>query len=203
MGWDDLDCMGLRREQNLHSFGESNRLGREADASQVYSKLGEAMKTHDERLQAIFQELPDLKASVDAGSLRVWVDDDGTHLSLLSKRVSKRAKYVHVEDAQHDAIESRAAELHDLIQKHPYIAQAIADQWAKVRIQEDGNLGIDFVNGREAHLGAFGDGFGEVAKASPAIPLPGYTKDQVDARVRLALIKHAIANGQIPDGCGI
>lgn len=161
------------------------------------------MKTHAERLQAIFQELPDLKASVDAGALRVWVDDDGTHMSVLSKRVSKRIKHVPIEDDQHDEIESRAKELHELIQKHPYLAEAIAARWAKVRIQGDGNLGIDFVNGRDVHLGAFGDGFGEVGKASPAIPLPGYTKAQVDARVRLALIKHAIANGQAPDGCGI
>jgi hypothetical protein len=155
------------------------------------------MKTHSERLQAIFQEFPHLKESVDTGTLRVWVDDDGTHMSLLSKSssVSKRIKHVHIEDDQHDEIESRAKELHDLIQKHPYIAQAISERWAKVRIQEDGNLGIDFVNGREAHLGAFGDGFGEVAKASPAIPLPGYTKEQVDARVR-----RAVANSKIDSG---
>jgi hypothetical protein len=125
------------------------------------------MKTHAERLQAIFQELPDLRASVDAGTLRVWVDDDGMHISLLSKRsyVSKRAKHVHIEDDQHDEIESRAKELHDLIQKHPYLADAIAARWAKVRIQEDGNLGIDFMNGRDVRLNTFGDGFGEVGKA--------------------------------------
>jgi hypothetical protein len=126
------------------------------------------MKTRDECLQAIFREFPNIKAAVDAGTMRVWIDDDGTERwSLISERshVSKGRKHVLIEDDQHEEIKTRAKELQDLIEKHPYVKEAIEDHWAKVVIQEDGNLGLEFTQGYPVHLHCFDtDGVAKVSR---------------------------------------
>jgi hypothetical protein len=114
------------------------------------------MKTHRERLEAIFREYPSIKASVDAGTIRIWIDDTGKeHWDLVSKRFSKRLNRIPIDDNQHEEIKARAKELADLIEEHPYLKQAIEDHWAKVVVQEDGNLGLEFTQGRSVHLQSF------------------------------------------------
>lgn len=81
----------------------------------------------DERVQAIFREHPHVKASVDAGTLRVWIDDAGRERwTVISKRTraSKALHRVPIDDDRHEEIKSRAKELQDLIEKHPYIKEA-------------------------------------------------------------------------------
>ncbi len=116
-----------------------------------------------------------------------------------SYAISKHFGHVQISDDQHEEIESRAKELQDLIAKHPYIKTAIDEGWAKVCIQADGSLGLEFTHGRNLHLADFDEAMGNVTKASPAVPLPGFTKAEVDARVRVA-VRRALAGESEPNG---
>jgi hypothetical protein len=127
-----------------------------------------------------------------------------------SLAVSKHFGHVQIEDdGHHEGIEARAKELQDLIAQHPYIKTAIDDGWAKVCIQEDGTLGLEFLHGAKVGLhcfdeavdksSKFGEAIGHVAKASPAVQGPGYTRAEVEARVRVA-VGRALGGESIPNG---
>jgi hypothetical protein len=149
-----LDRMGWRRKQSHDPARERNRIRGQSNNSQVHRKLGVTMKSHDERLQAIFREFPRFKAAVDDGTMRVWIDDRGVEHIALTKRshVTKGRKSTLIDDDQHEEIKARAKELQDLIEEHPYLQRAIEDHWAEIRIQEDGNLGLEFKQGYPVHL---------------------------------------------------
>jgi hypothetical protein len=95
--------------------------------------------------------------------MRIWVDDDGEHFETL---IQKRRGHVAVSDDQHEDIKSRAAELKALVEKHPYLGTAISDGWAKVCVQDDGNLGLEFRYGNPVSLSVFDEAASNVAKAS-------------------------------------
>ena len=79
-------------------------------------------------------------------------------------RVAKHFGHVQIDDDQHEGIEQQAKDFQNLIAQHPYIKTAIEEGWAKLCIQEDGSLGLEFTHGRTVHLHDF-DSASEVLKA--------------------------------------
>jgi hypothetical protein len=57
-------------------------------------------------------------------------------------------------------------ELTALAQKHAPLATAIADGWARILVQDDGDLGLQLPNGDQVSLSAFDEAASFVAKHS-------------------------------------
>jgi hypothetical protein len=113
---------------------------------------------------------------------------------------SKHRGYVTVSGEQHvQDVHSQGKELQSLIEKYPYLKTAIDDGWAKVCIQEDGSLGLEFTHGHGGvHLAAFDEAMSNVSKY---LPSDGVTKAELNARLTAAL-SSARGSGSVSNSHG-
>jgi hypothetical protein len=148
-----------------------------------------------DRLRRIFSEHPDLKAAAEEGTMRVSVSGSVERWEIVdgkSAHVFKR-----LGEDQHDAIKESAARITALVEQHPYLANAIKDRWATVKVQDDGTLGIEFSQGRHVELSAFDESTsvsksGAIGKAHRA-----------HQEIEIALVGYRESRGERFDDAGI
>lgn len=153
-----------------------------------------------DRLRSIFSEHPDLKAAAEEGTMRVSVSGSVERWEIVdgkSSHVIKRLKHVQIGEDQHDAIKESAARITALVEQHPYLANAIKDRWATVKVQDDGTLGIEFSQGRHVELSAF-DESTSVSKAG-AIGKAHRAHQEIE----IALVGYRESRGERFDDAGI